>query len=198
MDDVGPQGLDEDFADRVLLSLAPNQNGRWRIGALVFGPHADIYAVVIASRPDFNAPSLCLTMLGRQRLELAPVNFVDALEVLREVIDVALIEERPVLGIERSTPERIPKVGDIRPSGTSNAGPGTGVKVQFEPSTNSSAIRSPSAPATRSDSVSTGVMSIGSPPSPLGSPATIVSPRSRTAICAASRCSDAPERCRDG
>ena len=101
MDDVSPEGLDDDLRDLSSFSLALDENRRWKCFVFFGRPDPDIDSAIVASRPKDDVKAFAIKVLGDQSLELPPVDLVDIVEIAIQVVDQALIEELPVVRRER-------------------------------------------------------------------------------------------------
>ena len=64
-------------------------------------PHANVYVAVVAARPHVHVKTMSRKKLARQPLELSPVDFVDRVKILAQIIKVSLVEKLAVLSGKR-------------------------------------------------------------------------------------------------
>ena len=80
------------------LPLTLDQQRRRPVVLAYRTPCADIYAIVVATRPNANLESDPCEVFRRETLELAPVHAVNFVEIPMQIIDKALIDKGTVCG----------------------------------------------------------------------------------------------------
>jgi hypothetical protein len=97
--DIGPKSLHYNLSNLLLLPLTLNQNRNLRIVASCFGS-ADVDAIVISTGTDPHIETSPIKEFSSKAFEFAPVNTVNIIEILIEIIYIPLVKESAILGLQ--------------------------------------------------------------------------------------------------